>query len=512
VIWLVRFLESWYDKDELIHRAKRHIDALCKGDYHPKGAYYLTEALAWTGKLDRELEHELICETREFLEEKDVNLVSELSQSDKELLDKYKRCFNEKNYSECLGLLLTIKNRESVYNNFGIVYYELKEHREAEEYWLMAVEKGDADAMRNLGVLYHNEFKDKKKAEEYWLMAVEKGHADAMTYLGILYENEFKAYDKAEKYYLMAVEKGDVDAMTYLGILYENEFKAYDKAEKYYLMAVEKGHLDAINNLGNLYHITLKDYAKAEKYYLMGVEKGHVPATYNLGNLYRYDLKDYVKAEKYYKMALKKKDVQAMFNLGCMYHFELKDYDKAKKYYLMANRRGHKDATNNLGSLYEHRFKDYIKAEKYYLMAIKKGDQLAMSNLAWMYFEQKINKQKALVYAEASLHRNIHVLACIYTWNSKYTRAFQLVKENMYKFSKDQTIIYLSLLLAKEQYQHVAQHFEDPELNLKERFKPLYYALLHFTDNKDFHKMPPELAEPVKDIIEKVKQMAVDYA
>jgi len=37
-------------------------------------------------------------------------------------------------------------------------------------------------------------------------------------------------------------------------------------------------------------------------------------------------------------------------------------------------------------------------------------------------------------------------------------------------------------------------------------------VLLHFTGSKDFHKMPPELAEPVKDIIEKVKQMAEDYA
>ncbi len=49
-------------------------------------------------------------------------------------------------------------------------------------------------------------------------------------------------------------------------------------------------------------------------------------------------------------------------------------------------------------------------------------------------------------------------------------------------------------------------------MNLKDRFKPLYYALLHFKNDPDYHKMPPELAEPVKDIIEKVKQMAVDYA
>jgi len=358
VIWLVRFLESWYDKDELIHRAKRHIDALCKGHYHPKGAYYLTEALAWTCKLGIDVEHELITQTRKFLEGKDESLLADLSPSDKELLKKYGEYHDKKEYQEALNILSKVKYQEGIYRQYGNIFWSLNNYMKAEKYYLMAVEKGDAKAMLNLGLLYQYKLKDKD-------------------------------YDKAEKYYLMAVEKGDVDAMNKLGCLYCYEFKDNEKAEKYWLMAVEKCHTNAMNYL------------------------------------------------------------------------------------------------------------------------------------SFMYFEEKIKRQEALKYAYQSVEQakgysNTHTLACVYLWHNKIEEAKQIEKEFMYDEeslnSETGGTLYLMLLIAKGQDQHLIQYFEDPELNLKERFKPLYYALLHFTDNKDFHKMPPELAEPVKDIIEKVKQMAVDYA
>jgi len=315
-------------------------------------------------------------------------------------------------------------------------------------------------------------------------MAVEKGDTDAMFYLGNLYE-DLKEYRKAEKYYLMAVEKGDTDAMFYLGNLYYEQ-KEYGKAEKYYLMAVEKDHAYAMNNLGNLYY-EQKEYGKSEKYYLMAIEKGHEKAMYNLGILYK-EQKKHGKAEKYFMMAVEKGDEKAMFNLGILYYEQ----------------------------------KDYGKAEKYYLMAIEKGDERFMNGLAWFYFEQKIKKQEALIYAEQSVEKNkythnTHTLACIYLWHNKIEQAVQTAKEfiyndDYYKISEQDVILYLMLLLTKNQYHHVANYFEDPKLNLKERFKPLYYALLRLTNDKNYYKMPPELAEPVKEIIEKIKQMAIDYA
>jgi len=324
VIWLVRFLESWYDRDGLMQRAKQHMEAIKRGNYHPKAAYYLTEALAGTNQLHIDIEHQLINITREYLQEREKALFEDISPSFRELL------------------------------------YEA-----------------------------------------------------------------MKLYDAGEK----------------------------DKAIKVFLKSSKGSYI----NLGNLYK-GIKDYPNAEKYYLMAVNQGHTGAMWNMGNLYRYYLMNYKQAEKYFLMAVEK---------------------------------GHSDAMFSLGNFYETDVKDYVKAEKYYLMAIK-------------------NNSLYTVFA-------VFGLANIYIWNNQFDNAIQIVKEVMYSKDvneeiREEILSYISLLLAKQQYQYVAQYFEDPELNLKERFKPLYYALLHFTDNKDFHKMPPELAEPVKDIIEKVKQMAVDYA
>jgi hypothetical protein len=41
---------------------------------------------------------------------------------------------------------------------------------------------------------------------------------------------------------------------------------------------------------------------------------------------------------------------------------------------------------------------------------------------------------------------------------------------------------------------------------------PLYYALLYLSGDENYHRCPPELSEPVAEIIEQIKGMAVDYA
>lgn len=72
-------------------------------------------------------------------------------------------------------------------------------------------------------------------------------------------------------------------------------------------------------------------------------------------------------------------------------------------------------------------------------------------------------------------------------------------------------VFYLMLLLAKQQYHQCDAYFSVPELDLRERFRPVYYALLYFTENENYQKLPPELSEPVHEIIRQVKQMTVDY-
>ncbi len=274
-------------------------------------------------------------------------------------------------------------------------------------------------------------------------------------------------------------------------------------------------------NLGVLYDKGLKDHERAEKYYLMAVENGHAGAMFNLGVFFDEDLKDYEKAKKYYLMAIKKGHADAMYNLGFLYDQMPNDVGKAEKFYLMAAEKGHADAMCNLGFLYQYELKDIEKAEKYYMMAVEKGHAAAMHNLAVLYFEQKKEKDRAVELSEEAVYLdnsilNAQFLAKVYLWNDQLENSICTINELLdnKEFVDEYTLHlreYLMLLIAKEQDLYITEYFETSDLNFKERFKPLYYALLHFKGDKNYHKIPPELIEPVYEIIEKIRQMAVEY-
>ena len=78
---------------------------------------------------------------------------------------------------------------------------------------------------------------------EYYLKAAEKGNDNALFNIGLLYDNGERVeqdYSKAMEYYLKAAEKGNVDAFYNIGYLYENGY------------GVEQDHLKAIEYLALL--------------------------------------------------------------------------------------------------------------------------------------------------------------------------------------------------------------------------------------------------------------------
>lgn len=176
----------------------------------------------------------------------------------------------------------------------------------------------------------------------------------------------------------------------------------------------------------------------------------------------------------------------------------------------------------HLGLLYHDEFKNNKKAEKYYLMASQRGDLTATNGLAWLYFEEKREKQQALAYARQIIAqgKNVytaHTVSCIYLWNDLFTDAIELAETFMYdpdayNALQQDILLYLMLLLAKEQYRQVTYYFESPGLDLPSRFRPFYYALLTLLNDPNARKRPPELAEPVKDILTRITQMAKEYA
>ncbi len=523
VIWLVRFLEGWYSPPELLQRAKAHLQAMAAGTYHPKAAYYLTEALSRTSKLDMETEDELIQATRKYLQATAKEFAADLSPSDKEMFEKGETYYQNDEYAKAIEQFLQMKNKnEETHFRLGYAFEQIEKYGDAVKYYEQAVEQEDADAMNNLGFLYENKYKDMSKAEQYYLMAVAHKNASAMNNLGILHQAEYKNLAKAKQYYLMAIKNGNVSAMNNLGWLYHFKIKDMRKAKQYYLMAVEKGQVDAMNNLGRLYENEFNDAVKAEQYYLMAIEHGDIHAIFNLGLLYDNKLKDIIKAKQYYLMAVEHQRTDAMFNLALLYENEYLDLIRAEQYYIMSAMNDDVDAMFSLGRLYHYKIKDVTKAEQYYLMAAEKEHKSGFNNLAWMLCEQKTRKEDALKFILQSIEQvgeniyNRYNLSWIYLWHNRIDEALELaniilVDQEMIENFPVQYSNFIMLLLAKEQCLYVKKYFADPQLNLQERFKPLYYALLYFTNDPGYRKMPPELAEPVEDIIKQVKQMAEDY-
>ena len=243
-----------------------------------------------------------------------------------------------------------------------------------------------------------------------------------------------------------------------------------------------------------------------------------------LGELYALYQKDFIKSEACLLKAVDMGHSDAMNNLAFLYQKEFKDFEKAEKYYLMAVEKEQPVAMNNLALLYQTEFKDFEKAEKYYLMAVEKEHAGAMNNLAWLYFNKRTHRQKALTLAEESYEKekilyHAHTLSMILLWNDDIKRAEDIArffleqKDSFERFPEDISF-FLMFLIAKKQYHLLLKIFEENPYHLKDRYKPVYYALMHFMKNEypnEYRKMGDELKQTVEEIIEKIHQLAKDY-
>src|SRR5690606_20591779 len=107
-------------------------------------------------------------------------------------------------------------------------------------------------------------------------------------------------------------------------------------------------------------------------------------------------------------------------------------------------------------------------------------------------------------------------MAFVDVWDGKYNVEYLSDK----KFTKNISAVegevfndILLLLLAKRQYHTVLYLFKE-NVQLKEVFKPTYYALMTFLKKEypnEVLKMGEELEEPVKEILERIEEMKEEY-
>ena len=460
VNWLVSFLREWCDTEELHQRAKNHIKLAREGRLHPK-SYLMAESM---GHLiyDRDLQHELILETRKSLRVKvnDINL--KLSSSDKEIWEQAVSASEKNEFIKAIGFYKSLIKRnmvDAMFNLACLYHVDLKDFDNAILYYNMAAENGDLDAMFNLGNLYikelekidqavihykaavekshlgamnnlanlfQYELQDFEQAIRYYQMAIENNHAGAMNSLGHLFHYELKDFEQATKYYKMAIEKwNNVSSMYSLGLLYKTEMKDFEKATKYYKMAIENNDVDAMNSLGVLYNNELKDFEQAIKYYKMAIENDDVTAMRNLSYLYQSEFQDFEQALKYYKMAIEKDDIESINSLAFLYKNELKDFEQATKYFKMAIEKDHIGAMFNLGYLYQKELKNFDQAIHYYEMAIENDNVDAMHNLGYLYDEELKNSDQAIHYYNMAIAKNHAGAMNSLAW-SYYTKGIML--------------------------------------------------------------------------------------
>lgn len=183
------------------------------------------------------------------------------------------------------------------------------------------------------------------KAEKWLLLLAEKGNVDALNDLGYLYymgcrkddeydetEDDFPAdLNKSLAMYTEAANRGNAYAMYHLGELYKNDFKNAKRSLEWYEKAMTSGSYEAARCLGDIYfygdenlksfpvHVDI-DYKKALKFYnkeyelsaqhTINVEhaKEHVAETcYYIGNTYDCGFncdEDLQEAIKWYRLAV----------------------------------------------------------------------------------------------------------------------------------------------------------------------------------------------------------------
>ncbi|MCX6317613.1 MAG: AAA family ATPase [Bacteroidetes bacterium] len=428
VIWLTKWLDAFYSKDELMDFASFCNTGL-KGE-KPVNMFLIVQALSESEKLDYNYKKNLVKQTSEELKDK----IAEVGIWEKNFNEKISR--KETELRTLISKLLENKDYEKAIDKLD----ELMNFDEMIAFWMK-------------GVVYH-----------------------------ILAE-----YEKAEKNYIMAIEKGSTDAVMYIADLYKNSLNNIEKAEEYYLKAAEQGNVSAMSNLGDIYREIKKDTLRAEKFYLRAAELNDDNAMYRLGNYYLLEKYYVKKAEHFYLKSAEKGNTYSMVMLWLMYKkFEI-DISKAENYLNRVLESQNEDAklflAAHLFSLNENE-KKHLALDISIQSFITKKPEIDVQTIAYiniLLWNEKVSEALAIVrvlFEQKPLHDS----------------AIEILSQSLQYLLLFRQTASLKILLSDKKN--------------KDRFKPIYYALMHEMKDqhpKEYLRMPEELKEPVEAILKFVK-------
>ncbi|RJQ49194.1 MAG: tetratricopeptide repeat protein [Nitrospiraceae bacterium] len=318
--FIVKFLELWFTKEELLGFIDKTLDALrYKLQYNYEGIqhdmnklWYLKEAISEFKGGD---EIFVACQRKDY--DIALKIIKEELKSKPTNVDKlYQQgcIFNkQKLYDKAVQAYkkaIEIEpNKYMLWYSLGDTYANLSLNNKAIDAYKKTLEINPNlyEALNNLGIIYSKLNRYDEAIDIYKkAILITPDRYEALNNLGSLY-SKLKRYDKAIDVYKKTILiKPDLfNALYNLGTIYA-ELKRYDEAEDAYKKAIvfQPDSYKTLNNLGNTYS-ELNRYAEAEDVYkkATALKPDRYEALYNIGIMYS-KLKQYYQAINVYKKAL----------------------------------------------------------------------------------------------------------------------------------------------------------------------------------------------------------------
>ena len=140
-----------------------------------------------------------------------------------------------------------------------------------------------------------------------------------------------------------------------------------------------------------------------------------------------------------------------------------------------------------------------------------------------MYFTQGKEKNKSLeliekFYKIKKEYANTHTYAVVLLWNEEFSKSYEKFEEWMEFEGAEESLAdiseYINLLIAKGQYYKAKEYFENEKYQLKDKLKPIWYALMTLMQDEfpnEIKKMGSELQESVDDILKAIEELNQKY-
>ncbi len=465
VAWLTKFLEIWYDDDDSFDAfIKNHINALRSGKYMSNSALLIAEALASSDKFDIEKVDGIVHETSNVLREEQRQYLPNMHNRRMAVAIKY---YNEGNINKTVEALLGVKERDTNTNLLlAHCYFKLGNNILSKE-TLYKVDKIDDDSVQlfKFVCLELNDY-------QILFKVVERSQgldiALAQEVIGEAYFHQ-KMYDLAQGHYEKAISLGRKSTWEKLIDVYESKGNLIEMEKL--LVAAYNEHLISRKTVAGFYALKVKNSEKVNQW-IEGLEKD--------GDYYVYSALALVNK-------LTKDSSVAIEEIIPNLEKSLDLFGTQKEYSSNAM-----VSATILLVYYNNILQDYKLAQN----VVKKANSLIPLKGFYPY-----NILKAFVSVWGKDYSNPDVIEVFESIDTGREDSLEIFNE------------LLVLLMAKHQYHFLLKQF-DKHINLKEVFKPIYYALMTLMEDEmpnEVVRMGDELKVPVEEILEKVEQMKIDY-